>query len=175
MAETQKKNDGNESGISGGKFLTFFLADEEYGVDIQQVKEILGLIEITPVPRTPDFVKGVVNLRGKIVPVIDLRTRFEMEEQEYTRETCIVVVNIMREGREVTTGVIVDRVSEVLDIDAEQIEEVPAFGASIDTEFMDGIGKIGERIAILLSIDRILSDTEVKLMGDIEQNEKKQK
>jgi purine-binding chemotaxis protein CheW len=160
-----------ETGHEGGKFLTFCLADEEYGVDIHQIKEILALVDITPVPRTPDFVKGVINLRGRIIPVIDLRVRFGMEEIEYTKETCIIVINIQRENSLVTMGVIVDRVSEVTDIEGGNISEVPGFGTSVDTEFMEGIGKVDDRIVLLLSIDRVMNDSEVSMIGGMSGSE----
>jgi len=136
----------------GGKFLSFYLKDEEYGIEILKVREIIGILPITRVPRTPDFVKGVINLRGKIIAVTDLRSRFEMEERETTDETCIIVVRA--NGLEI--GVIVDKVSEVLDISDAEIEDVPSFGTDVRTEYLLGIGNTNGRVRLLLDISRIL-------------------
>jgi len=142
--------------LRGGKFLTFFLAGEEYGIQILNVHEIISLHPITRVPRVQDYLKGVINLRGKIIPVIDLRLRFGMDAAEPTPETCIIVVHIR--GFEV--GVIVDRVSEVVDILDEEIEPAPAFGADCNTDFILGIGKLRESVKILLDIERVLPSGE---------------
>ena len=143
-----------------GKYLTFVLADEEYGLEILKVREIIQMMDITGVPRTPDYVKGVINLRGKVIPVVDQRLKFGMPETERSDQTCIIVVDL----GDVETGIIVDRVSEVLDIAEEDIDETPTFGGSIDTDFILGIGKIGESVKILLDIERVLSGSE---MGDM--------
>jgi purine-binding chemotaxis protein CheW len=140
-----------------GMYLTFGLADEEYGVEILKVREIIGMMEITAVPKAPPHVKGVINLRGKVVPVIDLRTRFTMEQAEATDETCIIVVVVG--NREI--GVVVDRVSEVLDIAAEQIEDPPTFGTTVDTSFIIGMGKTEQRVTILLDITKVLDPRDV--------------
>ncbi len=140
----------------GGKYLTFNLADEQYGLEILKVREIVKVMDITGVPQMPDYVKGVVNLRGKVIPVVDLRLKFGLPGTDYTDETCIIVVNVGTE-----TGIVVDTVEEVADIKDEQIEPPPEFGSQIDTRFILGLGKVGERVKILLDIDRILSDTEM--------------
>ena len=140
-----------------GKYLTFVLADEEYGLEILKVREIIGIMDITAVPRTPDFVKGVINLRGKVIPVIDLRLKFGMEEAERTEETCIIVVDV--EGIEMS--IVVDKVSEVLDIAIDEIEDAPSFGASVNTDFILGMGKANEQVKILLDIGKVLSATDV--------------
>lgn len=140
-----------------GKYLTFVLGDEEYGVEILKVREIIGLMEITSVPQTPDFIKGVINLRGKVIPVIDLRLKFGMEQAEYTDETCIIVVDM----DQTMIGILVDTVSEVLDIPADQIEPPPSFGSKLDTDFILGMGKIKGKVKILLQIDRVLSTEEL--------------
>lgn len=137
----------------GGKFLTFFLKDEEYGIEIRKVQEIIGMLPITRVPRMPDFVRGVVNLRGKIIPLTSLRFKFGMEECADSAETCIIVVRTF--GIEI--GVIVDKVSEVLDISETDIEDSPSFGAKISTDYLLGIGKAQDKVRLLLDIDRILS------------------
>ena len=134
------------------KYLTFGLDEEEYGLEILKVREIIGLMEITAVPKTPEFVKGVINLRGKVIPVVDLRLKFSMHEVEPTEATCVIVVDVG--GIEI--GIIVDRVSEVLDIPLENIEEPPSFGTSLETEFILGMGKIGEKVTILLDITKVL-------------------
>ncbi len=139
-----------------GKFLTFRIADEEYGVEILKVREIMGIMDITSVPRMPVYMKGVINLRGSVIPVVDLRLKFGLDEIEHTEETCIIVVDV---GREV--GVIVDRVSEVLDIPGGDIEPAPSMGGSVDTSFIMGLGKVGDFVKILLDIDHVLSTDEL--------------
>ena len=139
----------------GGKYLTFKLAGEEYGLEILKVREIVKIMDITTVPKMPGFIKGVVNLRGKVIPVIDLRLRFDLPEAEYNEETCIIVVNVGTE-----TGVVVDTVQEVLDITDEAIEPPPAFGSQVDTKFILGMGKVGDAVKILLDIDRVMSGEE---------------
>ena len=139
-----------------GKYLTFALANEEYGLEILKVREIIGYIEVTAVPQTPHYVKGVINLRGQVIPVVDLRAKFGMETTEVTDQTCIIVVESTRTSRRFNTGIIVDHVQEVLDIAGGDIEEAPQFGASVDTEFILGMGKIGESVKILLDIDKVL-------------------
>jgi purine-binding chemotaxis protein CheW len=141
---------------AAGKFLTFYLAGEEYGIEILKVHEIIGMMTVTGVPQTPHFVRGVINLRGKVIPVVDLRLKFGMEGKELTSETCIIVVTI----HGVQTGIIVDKVSEVLNIPASDIEEVPSFGDGVRTDYILGIGKLQNRVRILLSIDRVLSQDE---------------
>lgn len=145
-----------------GKYLSFFLGDEEYGLKILKVREIIGLMEITSVPQTPEFIKGVINLRGKVIPVIDLRLKFGMESAEYTEETCIIVVDISH----AMMGILVDTVSEVLDITEEQIEPSPSFGSKINTDFILGMGKIKDQVKILLEIDKVLSVEELAIMAE---------
>jgi purine-binding chemotaxis protein CheW len=150
----------------GGKYLTFALGKEEYGLEILKVREIIGYMEITAVPRTPGYVKGVINLRGQVISVIDLRTKFEMGKAERTDQTCIVVVEITSAGRKLSVGIVVDRVSEVLDIAAEKIEDAPSFGTAVDADFILGMGKIGDAVKILLDIDKVLSTQEVKALAE---------
>lgn len=140
-----------------GKYLTFKLAEEEYGLEILKVQEIIQMQAVTRVPRTPDYVRGVINLRGKVIPVIDLRKKFGLETAKDTEKTCIIVVQIAHADAKVTMGIIIDEVKEVLDIRAENIEETPSFGASINTEFILGMGKIGSNVKILLDIDKVMS------------------
>lgn len=139
-----------------GKYLTFALGQEEFGIEILKVREIFGYMDITAIPRTPDFVKGVINLRGQVIPVIDLRLKFDMPEAEVTEQTCIIDVEATHGERHFQTGIIVDSVSEVLDIAAESIEESPQFGSSVNTEFILGMGKVADSVKILLDIDKVL-------------------
>ncbi len=145
-----------------GKYLTFTLDEEEYGIGILKVKEIIGMMPITTVPRTPIFVKGVVNLRGKVIPVIDLRLKFNMGKIPYTERTCIIVVEIDAEEGTVLIGIVVDSVSEVLNIGEEEIEETPSFGARLDTGYILGMAKTTGMVKILLNIDKVLSSEEIK-------------
>ena len=140
----------------GGKYLTFALGKEEYGLEILKVREIIGWIDITALPRTPAYVKGVVNLRGQVIVVVDLRAKFEMDATPKTDQTCIIVVEITHAGRKLSTGIIVDRVSEVLEILDDTIEDPPSFGTAVATDFILGMGKVGEAVKILLGIDKVL-------------------
>jgi len=145
----------------GGKHLTFVLGHEEYGLEILKVREIIGYVDVTSIPQSPDYVKGVINLRGQVIPVIDLRAKFGMEAVAATEETCIIVVEIIQKQRSISTGIVVDQVSEVLDISKENIEQAPEFGGSVNTDFILGMGKIGDSIKTLLDIDKVLSHTEI--------------
>lgn len=140
----------------GGKYLTFLLAKEEYGLEILTVREIIGVMDITRVPQTPDFVRGVINLRGKVIPVVDLRSKFGLPPTEYNDQTCIIVVDIGD-----LMGVIVDTVQEVHNIPAIDIEPPPKLGASVDTTFILGMGKVKGCVKILLDIDRVLTSEEL--------------
>jgi purine-binding chemotaxis protein CheW len=146
-----------------GKYLTFTLGHEVYGLEILKVQEILGMIGTTRVPGTPEYIRGVVNLRGKVIPVVDLRLKFGMESVPDTEKTCIIVAPVAsRQGR-ITMGIIVDEVYEVLRIDGNQIEPTPSFGASVDTESLLGIGKVGEKVILLLDIDKVLAGQEIEV------------
>ena len=138
MATTAEKMEhGPESGVQKeGKYLTFTLASEDYGIGILKIKEIIGMMPITSIPQSPDFVKGVINLRGKVIPVLDLRLRFGMESMDYTERTCIIVVEMAGQSGDVVIGIVVDSVSEVLNIRADDIEETPSFGTRLDTEYI---------------------------------------
>lgn len=144
------------STAGGAKYLTFSLGTEEYAVSILKVQEIIGMMDVTPVPRTPGFVLGVINLRGKIVPVIDLRTKFDMCRAERTDETCIIVVD----ARTGEMGIVVDRVSEVATIPEGEISPPPRFGVSVSTDYLLGIGRSGGRVQLVLDIERVLSEHE---------------
>ena len=162
-APDEAKNTAPEQAVRGGKYLTFVLDKEEYGLEILKVREIIGMMDITTVPQTPDFVKGVINLRGKVIPVVDLRLKFGMQEVEATQETCVIVVEVGG----VQMGIVVDTVSEVLDIEEKQIEDPPRFGTQVDTAFIRGMGKIENRVKILLDIEKVLSSEELVLVSDI--------
>ncbi len=147
----------------GGKYLTFVLKAEEYGLEILKVREIIGLMDITGVPQMPDYVAGVINLRGKVIPVVDLRLKFGMPHEEFTDQTCVIVVEVQGERSETLVGIIVDTVSEVLDIPGTDIEPAPEFGGDVDTEFILGIGKAKGGVKILLDIDKVITGKDVTL------------
>jgi purine-binding chemotaxis protein CheW len=168
MAErtATKATDGKQK---SGKYLTFGLADEEFGLEILKVREIIGMMDITAVPLAPPFIKGILNLRGRVIPVMDLRSRFGMPGCERTAATCIIVVYVgstgLAAGGQFEVGIIVDRVSEVMDIAASDIEETPSFGVAVDTRFILGIGKTGGKVTILLDIDKTLTDQDIESLS----------
>lgn len=147
-----------------GKYLTFRLGNEEYGVGIMRIREIIGMMPVTSVPQTPPFVKGVINLRGKVIPVIDLRLRFSMEEHDYDERTCIIVLEISGRENQLQIGVVVDSVSEVLNIRDDDIEDTPAFGVRLNTDYILGMAKSGGGVKILLDIDRVLTESELVML-----------
>lgn len=148
-----------------GKYLTFLLDREEYGISILKVKEIIGMMPITPVPRTPGFVKGVINLRGKVIPVVDLRRKFDMEETGYTERTCIIVLEISGGAGATQMGIVVDAVSEVLNIKGMDIEKTPTFGARLNTDYILGMAKMNGGVKILLEIDKVFGGGEMGLLN----------
>jgi purine-binding chemotaxis protein CheW len=147
---------------AGGKYLTFGLGDEVYGLEILKVREIIGMMGITAVPRTPEEVVGVINLRGNVIPIIDLRLKFGMPREDRTEETCMIVVDV--DGMQM--GVVVDRVLEVLDIAAGGIQDAPSFGVDVNTDFILGIGKAGDRVTILLDIARVLNTAAARQVAE---------
>jgi purine-binding chemotaxis protein CheW len=157
--------------LRAGKYLTFQLEEEEFGIDIMLVKTIIGLMDITKVPKMPDYVRGVINLRGMIIPVVDLRLKFGMDTVENTRETTIIVVEVNFENRQDQIGVLVDRVREVLDITEGDIEDAPTLGASMDTNFIIGMAKTKKRVISLLSIEKVLSMQDIVKLSKLSQNE----
>jgi len=167
MAELADKMDQAVKVMAGrgGKYLTFSMADEEYGIGIRHIKEIIGMMSITTVPQTPEFVKGVINLRGKVIPVIDLRLRFGMDSIDYTERTCIIVVEIQGQSGTVMIGIVVDSVSEVLNINGEDIEEAPTFGTSLNIDYILGMAKMEGGVKILLDINRVLSTDEIATLS----------
>lgn len=157
-------NQAIQTNFKTGKYLTFSLAEEEYGIGILKVKEIIGMMAITSVPRTPGFVKGVINLRGKVIPVIDLRLKFDMASISYSDRTCIIVVEIDSDSGTVLIGIVVDAVSEVLNIKEEEIENSPSFGTRLNTDYILGMAKMEEKVKILLDIDRVLNTKEIQAL-----------
>lgn len=164
METAENRRDEKMQGIKGlgGKYLTFTLGKEEYGVGILKVREIIGLMEITAVPHTPPYIKGVINLRGRVIPILELRVKFGMDHENFTERTCIIVVEVQGQATTVQVGMIVDSVSEVLNITEEEIEPPPAFGATdVDTSNILGMGKIKGQVKILLDVDRVISRGEI--------------
>lgn len=150
--------------ISAGessKYLTFNMDENVYGIPILKVSEIIGIAPITPVPKMPHFIKGVINLRGRIIPVMDLRIKFDMSEREYDQNTCIIIINLEVKGLKKQIGVVVDIVSEVCNILASDIEEPPSYGTDSDDAFISGVGKIKDKVAMLLDIERVIFSHDV--------------
>lgn len=139
-----------------GKYLTFLLGQEEYGLPVLQIREIIKMLDITQVPQVPHHVKGVVNLRGKVIPVVDLRLKFGFEAQGYTERTCIIVVDVASGGDTVLMGMVVDAVSEVINIGPDELEETPRFGGRVDTDYIKALAKVKGTVKILLNLDRTL-------------------
>jgi purine-binding chemotaxis protein CheW len=153
------------------KYLTFNLGGEQYGLEILKVREIIGIMDITRVPRTPEFIRGIINLRGKVIPVIDLRKKFTMTTIEDTEQTCIIVVDMLFENNSLLMGIIVDSVSEVLDIGADEIDDTPIFGNSVTTDFIQGIAKTKGGVKILLNIEKVLTTNEILTLPQVKVEE----
>ena len=168
MSDVEEKIDQavKAMGAKEGKYLTFTLAEEEYGIGILKIKEIIGMLPITSVPQTPEFVKGVINLRGKVIPVMDLRLRFGMPSIDYSERTCIIVVEISGQAGTILVGIVVDAVSEVLNIKGDDIEKTPTFGAKLNTDYILGMAKMEGGVKILLDIDQVLSGDELTLLSE---------
>jgi len=148
-----------------GKYLTYRLGVEQYGIDIGKVQEIIGLMPMTRVPRTPSCMRGVINLRGKVIPVVDLRMKFGLDDVADTRKTCIIVMNVMQSDHTLLTlGIVVDEVSEVADFSEERLQPQPAFGAKVMANLILGIGRIDERVVILLDADRLVTAEEIAVV-----------
>jgi len=153
--------------VQENKYLTFELEKEGYAIPILKVKEIIGMMQITEVPRQPKFVKGVINLRGKIIPIIDLRLKFGLEERNYDERTSIIVVELETENSTRISGMVVDAVNEVLDINNTDIEPPPSYGTDVDQAFLTGMGKVKDSVIMLLNVDRILSTDELKKLESV--------
>ncbi len=158
MKNYQKKTDTKD------KYLSFMLCDEEYCIEILKVKEILGMMDITKVPQTPNYLKGVINLRGLIVPITDLRVRFEFPQSEYSERTCIIVVETYCNNEMMLLGITVDAINEVIGIPKEKVSKVPYINAKIKTDYIVGITEIDNSVKILLDIDKVLTEDEFVLM-----------
>jgi purine-binding chemotaxis protein CheW len=142
--------------------LTFFVHGEEFAVEILRVREVMGVPSITRVPTTPPSIRGVVNIRGTVVPIVDLGLRFGLPELPLTKRTCIVIVEVQDDGAETGMGLLVDRVNEVVDLEDSQIEEVPAFGVSVRLDFLRGVAAVSEKLVMLLDVDRVLSTADLR-------------
>ena len=145
-----------------GKYLVFHLGKEEFGIRVLKVREIMGIQDITAVPQTPGYVKGVINLRGKVIPVVDLRLKFGLAEIEYTQRTCIVVVQVEAESHNMLMGIVVDGVAEVLNLAPNDIEDTPDFGHGVEATYLLGMAKVKGKVKILLDIDRVLTSQELQ-------------
>ena len=156
----------NASSLLAGKYMTFQLAGEDYGLEILKVREIIGLLQITPIPRAPDFIRGVINLRGRVIPVVDLRVKFGLPATDATEQTVVIVLQVEVDGRTLTMGVLVDRVLEVLNIDATAIEPPPDLGrVSANADFILGVGKTAHRVVFLLDIARALTGADASQLS----------
>ncbi len=152
--------------VKATTYLTFILGTESFGVDVRNVREVLDFTTITRVPRMPEFMRGVINLRGSVVPVIDMRLKFGMEKAEDTVDTCVIVMEISLDGETTVVGALSDAVKEVFDLEAGQIEPPPRIGTSLNTEFIRGMGKHDEEFIIILDIDRVFSAEELALVAE---------
>ncbi|MFH0809999.1 MAG: chemotaxis protein CheW [Pseudomonadota bacterium] len=147
------------------QYLSFTLGEEEFALEIDRVREVLGYPVITVVPRMPDYLRGVINLRGNVVPVVDLRLKFNMSKTQRTVDTCVVIVEAMLEGEVTVMGLLTDSVEEVTDLSASEIEPPPRMGNRLNTDFLKGMGKQGERFMLLLDIDKVLSSEELETLS----------
>lgn len=152
-----------------GKHLTFFLDKEEYGIPIINVKEIIGMMERTKVPKMPEYVVGVINLRGKVIPIMDLRLRFGMEKKEYDQRTCIIVIEVNYGESKKMMGIVVDSVSEVVNIEETEKEAPPSCGVGSESEYLDGIGKVKGKVVMMLNIGKVLDLDEQHVLENIEE------
>lgn len=154
--------------LTGSRFLSFVLSEEEYCIDILKIKEIMGMTNITEIPQTPDFIKGVINLRGQIIPIIDLRLKFDLQFQEYSDRTCIIVVEIDYQNEITLMGIVVDKIQEVINFPEEKISNVPYLNAKIKSEYIKGIAEAGDTIKIILDITKVLTEDEFVFINKID-------
>lgn len=150
------------------QYLTFKLEDELFALDIGKVREVLDFTSITKVPRTPDYMRGVINLRGSVVPVVDLRLKFGMLQAEKTVNTCVIIVEVELGGEKVVMGAMADAVQEVLDLEPDQIEPPPRIGTKLNIEFIKGMGKHAEQFIIILDIDKVFTQGELELVQEVD-------
>ena len=161
-AEVTEDSQGEE-----GQYLTFSLRKEMFAIGILNIKEILEYGQLTSVPMMPEFIRGVINLRGAVVPVVDLGARFGDKQSEITKRTCIVIVEVVCDDNRQDIGVVVDAVSEVLEIPSEEIEPAPAFGAKIRADFIEGMGKVNGKFVIILNVNKVLSVDELEMLSSV--------
>ena len=170
MEAAQQINNSELIGIGANSeedlLLTFILANEEYGVDILRVQEIKGWDSVTPIPNTPDYIRGVINLRGTIVPIIDLRIRFGLESIPYGPTTVVIVLKVMNDNNSRTMGIVVDGVSDVYNVGEEAIKPPPDFGSVISIDFVRGLATVGESMVIVLDIDHLLNSDELAMVQE---------
>lgn len=162
LKSAEDKGSATTTDERAGKYLVFHLGREEFGIRVLKVREIMGVQEITAVPQTPPHVKGVINLRGKVIPVVDLRLKFGLPEVEYTQRTCIIVVQVQTETRSMMMGTVVDGVAEVLNLAASDIEDTPDFGQGVPTPYLLGLAKVKGKVKILLDIEQVLRSQELQ-------------
>ena len=148
------------------QYLTFHLNDETFGVDVLQVREVMDFTNVTKVPKSPDYMLGVINLRGSVVPVVDLKKKFSMPHCDRNRDTCIIVLEIPFGDETLSIGAVADGVQEVLDLAEDQIEPAPRLGTGLNTEFIQGMGKVGDEFVILLDLQKIFSDAELEELAE---------
>jgi purine-binding chemotaxis protein CheW len=158
MAQSSTEN--SDTGAVGNEFLTFTLGKEEYGIDILKVQEIRGYDAVTAIANTPDFIKGVINLRGIIVPIVDMRIKFNLGKVEYDQFTVVIILNVANR----VVGMVVDGVSDVITLSADQVKAAPEFGSAIDTQYVMGLGTVDERMLILVDIERLMTSSDMELM-----------
>jgi purine-binding chemotaxis protein CheW len=159
----------DDTGTGAIQYLTFQLEDEVFAFDIAKVREVLDFTDVTRVPQTPEFMRGVINLRGNVVPVVDMRLKFGMTATPKTVNTCVIIVEVTVDDEALILGAMADSVQEVLDLDQDQIEPAPRIGSRLNTEFIRGMGKHGEEFIIILDIDRVFSGTELSLVRQREE------
>lgn len=157
-----------QAAVTQQQYLTFFLVGEEYAVSIHKVKEIIEYASITKVPKVPRWIRGVINLRGNVVPVVDLAVRFGLDERPTTKTTCIVIVEVQQDAETTVMGVIADAVNQVIELNPGDIEQPPAFGTRVRLEYLAGMGKLGKKFALILNIDRVLSAAELLTVSGLQ-------
>ena len=162
---------GDSNAASSQQYVTFSLGEELFGVEVTRAREILSVTPVTKVPQTPEYLLGVINLRGQVVPVIDMRLKLGLPVGEETEDTCIIVVEVLVDGESIIVGALADAVREVLEIRSDQIEPAPRLGTRLKTEFITGMGKVDEQFLILLNIDRVFSSEELAIVQDAGQIE----
>jgi purine-binding chemotaxis protein CheW len=153
----------NENTAAGGEFLTFTLGPEEYGIDILKVQEIRGYDSVTTIANTPEFIKGVINLRGIIVPIVDMRIKFKLKNVSYDQLTVVIILNLASR----VVGMVVDGVSDVIALTTEQIKAAPQFGATLDTQYLMGLGTVDERMLILVDIEKLMNSSDMELVDKV--------